>query len=107
MTDLLGWGLGEPLQAVVKAFTGLGQAAACCDVTDGQVVGAAVDLVLTAGGLSQRAAGPGEAVAKVLPHAAAGAPCTTITYTECHVHVRRHQKSLRQAYTHHLYASSC
>ena len=76
--DLLCRGLGEPFQAVVKAFTSLGHAAACCDITDRQVVGAAVDLVLTAGGLSQRAAGPSEAVAKVLPHAAACAPCTHI-----------------------------
>ena len=68
--------LGEPLRAVIKAIASLAEAAAGSDVTDGQGAGAAVDVVITAGGLRQRAAGVGEAVAKVLAHAAAGAPCT-------------------------------
>lgn len=37
-----------------------------------------MDLVLTASCFWQRAARPGEAVAKVLPHAAAGAPCMAV-----------------------------
>jgi hypothetical protein len=76
MAHLLCWGLGEPLRAVVKALTSLVEAASSSDVTDRQAVGAAMDVVLAAGGLRQRAAGEGEAVAKVLAQAAAGASCT-------------------------------
>ncbi len=73
MAHLLCWGLGEPLRAVVKALTSLVEAAPSSDVTDRQTVGAAMDVVLAASGLRQRAASKGEAVAEVLAQAAAGA----------------------------------
>lgn len=75
MAHLFCWGLGEPLRAVVKALTSLAEAAPSSDVTNRQAIGAAVDVVLAAGGLRQRAASKGEAVAKVLAQAAAGASC--------------------------------
>lgn len=79
MAHLLGWGLGEPLRAVIEALTSLVEAAASSDVTDRQAVGAAVDVVLAASGLRQRAASKGEAVAEVLAQAAAGASCMGCT----------------------------
>ena len=75
MAHLLCWGLGEPLRAVIKALTSLVEAASSSDVTDRQTVGAAMDVVLAASGLRQRAASKGEAVAEVLTQAAAGASC--------------------------------
>ena len=75
MAHLLCWGLGEPLRAVIKALTSLGKAASSSDVTDRQAVGAAMDVILAASGLRQRAASKGEAVAEVLAQAAAGASC--------------------------------
>lgn len=74
-THPLGRSLGEPLRAVVKACTSLVEAAPGCDVADRQVAGAAVHMVLAAGGLRKWAASPGEAVTKVLTHAAACAAC--------------------------------
>ncbi len=75
MAHLLCWSLGKPLRAVVKALTSLVEAASSSDVTDRQTVGAAVDVILAASGLRQRAASKGEAVAEVLAQAAAGASC--------------------------------
>lgn len=72
---LLSRGLGKPLRAFIKAGAGLVEAAASSHITDGQVARAAVNLIITASGLRQRAASPGEAVAKVLAHAAACASC--------------------------------
>ena len=72
---LLSRSLREPLRAFIKAVPCLVEAAARSDITDRQVVGAAMDVVITTGGLRQRAAGPGEAVAEVLAHAAACASC--------------------------------
>ena len=76
MSYLGGRGLGGPLHAVCIAVTSLCQAAASSGVADGQVVGAAVHVVVAAGGLWQGAAGPAEAVAQQLAHAAAGAACS-------------------------------
>lgn len=76
---LLSRGLGEPLRAFIKACPGLVEAAPSSHITDGQVAGAAVDLVVAASGLRQRATSPGEAVAKVFTHAAACASCKHTT----------------------------
>ena len=93
---LLSRGLGEPLRAFIKAIVGLVEAAASSDVTDWQGAGAAVDVVVTAGGLRQRAAGVGEAVAKVLAHAAAGASCTQTSVCSSAIDSCRPQYANRQ-----------
>ena len=51
------------------------EAAASGGVADGQLGGAAVRLIVAAGGLGQRAAGPGEAVAEEVAQAAARRTC--------------------------------
>ena len=91
MHHLLSRGLGEPLRAFIKACTGLVEAASSSHITDGQVAGAAVDLVVAASSLGQRAAGPGEAVAKVLAHAAACASCN-------HTHTSHRQETRKRLY---------
>lgn len=73
---LLSRSFGEPFGAVIKASTSLVEATASSHIADRQVAGAAVDVVVTADCLRQRATGPSEAVAKVLTHAAAGASCS-------------------------------
>lgn len=72
--DLEGGGLGQPLNGVLVVAGPL-EAAASIGVADGQVVRAAVLLVVAAHRVLQGAARPGEAVAKELAHAAAGAAC--------------------------------
>lgn len=68
------WSFGGPgYRTLDGALTG--QAATGSSIADGQVGGAAVLVVLAAGCGGQRAAGPGEAEAKEVPHAAARAPC--------------------------------
>ena len=57
---------------VLKAGARTGQAAPCHGVADRQAAGAAVLVVVAADGLGQGAAGPGEAEAEELAHAAAG-----------------------------------
>lgn len=79
MAHLLCWGLGEPLRAVIKALTSLAEAASSSDVANRQAVGAAMDVILAASGLRQRAACKGEAVAEVLAQAAAGASYRGVT----------------------------
>lgn len=72
---LLSSSFSEPLDAVIKAGTSHFRAAVGNRITDRQVAGAAVDVVLTTDGLRQRAAGPSVALAKGL-RAAAGASCS-------------------------------
>ena len=67
----LGWLLPVEGPRALQARACLRQAAPRHGVAHGQVLGAAVLLVVAAGGLGQGAAGPGEAEAKELAHAAA------------------------------------
>ena len=80
---LLSWSLGEPLRAVIKALSSLVEAAPSSDVTDWQGGGAAVDMVIAASGLRQRAAAHGDAVAPPLVDAAAGASCNKEIFVRC------------------------
>lgn len=73
---LHGRGLGGPFNRLQQAVVPLLlQAAPNGGVADGQVVGAAVHLVVAAHSVVQGAAGPGETVAEELPLAAACASC--------------------------------
>lgn len=69
--SLHGRGLAVPLGGLKDGSALLLEAAADGGVADRQVVGAAVDLVVAADGVVQRAASPREAVAEELPLAAA------------------------------------
>lgn len=73
---LLSRSFGEPLSAVIKAGTSLFEAATSGHITHRQAAGAAMDVVITADGLGQRATAPGRTPAKPHPHAAAGAFCS-------------------------------
>lgn len=75
MRYLHGRGLAVPLGGLKDGSALLLEAAADGGVADRQVVGAAVDLVVAADGVVQRAASPREAVAEELPLAAACASC--------------------------------
>ena len=73
---LHGWGFAVPLRGLKDGLAVLLEAATDGGVAHRQVMRAAVHQVITADCIVQRAASPGEAVAKELPLAAAGASCS-------------------------------